>query len=142
MLSPVLLDCLRTWWRTARANGWMLNGGWLFPGQDPADPISPSFPSPENDKGAIGRLYRLRIYYQLYCKKLRIYSAGYEFILAKHAIQDFIVLFKTLLSRNNNNTYQPDSRSGVAVILWMLKSAPLNSSSASRRMPTNFFSTP
>ena len=40
MLSPVLLDCLRTWWRTARANGWMLNGGWLFPGQDPADPIS------------------------------------------------------------------------------------------------------
>ncbi|OHC27394.1 MAG: integrase, partial [Pseudomonadales bacterium RIFCSPHIGHO2_02_FULL_60_43] len=40
MLSPVLLECLRTWWRTARAAGWMLNGGWLFPGQDPADPIS------------------------------------------------------------------------------------------------------
>jgi site-specific recombinase XerD len=40
MLSPVLLDCLRTWWRTARANGWILNGGWLFPGQDPANPLS------------------------------------------------------------------------------------------------------
>ncbi len=40
MLSPVLLDGLRTWWRTARANGWVLNGGWLFPGQDPANPIS------------------------------------------------------------------------------------------------------
>jgi integrase/recombinase XerD len=40
MLSPVLLESLRTWWRTARAAGWMLNGGWLFPGQDPADPIS------------------------------------------------------------------------------------------------------
>lgn len=36
MLSPVLLESLRTWWRAAR----MLNGGWLFPGQDPADPIS------------------------------------------------------------------------------------------------------
>ena len=40
MLSPVLLENLRTWWRTARANGWMLNGGWLFPGQDPADPLT------------------------------------------------------------------------------------------------------
>jgi len=40
MLSPVLLESLRTWWRAARAKGWMLNGGWLFPGQDPADPIS------------------------------------------------------------------------------------------------------
>ena len=40
MLSPVLLESLRTWWRAARAAGWMLNGGWLFPGQDPADPIS------------------------------------------------------------------------------------------------------
>ncbi|MBK7366112.1 MAG: site-specific integrase [Nitrosomonas sp.] len=40
MLSPVLLENLRTWWRTARANGWVLNGGWLFPGQDPANPLS------------------------------------------------------------------------------------------------------
>jgi site-specific recombinase XerD len=40
MLSPVLLESLRAWWRAARAAGWMLNGGWLFPGQDPADPIS------------------------------------------------------------------------------------------------------
>lgn len=40
MLSPVLLESLRAWWRAARANGWMLNGGWLFPGQDPSNPIS------------------------------------------------------------------------------------------------------
>jgi len=40
MLSPVLLECLRTWWRTARAEGRMLNGGWLFPGLNPIDPLS------------------------------------------------------------------------------------------------------
>lgn len=40
MLSPVLLECLRTWWRTARAEGKMLNGGWLFPGQNPLNPLS------------------------------------------------------------------------------------------------------
>ncbi len=40
MLSPVLLECLRTWWKTARAQGKMLPGGWLFPGQNPIDPMS------------------------------------------------------------------------------------------------------
>jgi integrase/recombinase XerD len=40
MLSPVLLDCLRTWWRTARAERRMLNGGWLFPGMNPVNPLS------------------------------------------------------------------------------------------------------
>jgi integrase/recombinase XerD len=40
MLSPVLLDCLRSWWRTARAGGLMLNGGWLFPGMNPVNPLS------------------------------------------------------------------------------------------------------
>jgi site-specific recombinase XerD len=40
MLSPVLLDCLRTWWHTARAGGLMLNGGWLFPGMNPVNPLS------------------------------------------------------------------------------------------------------
>lgn len=38
--------------------------------------------------------------------------------------------------------HQPDSRSGVALILCMLKSAPLNSCSASRRMPTIFLISP
>ena len=32
MLSPVLLERLRAWWRVARAQGKMLDGGWLFPG--------------------------------------------------------------------------------------------------------------
>ena len=40
MLSPVLLERLRTWWRFARAQGKMLDGGWLFPGQQPIDAIS------------------------------------------------------------------------------------------------------
>lgn len=40
MLSPALLDCLRAWWKTARAEGKILRGGWLFPGQNPVDPLS------------------------------------------------------------------------------------------------------
>ncbi len=34
MLSPSLLELLRTWWRTARPQGW------LFPGRDPAQPMT------------------------------------------------------------------------------------------------------
>jgi integrase/recombinase XerD len=34
MLSPELLELLRAWWRKARPKGW------LFPGRDPAQPIS------------------------------------------------------------------------------------------------------
>ncbi|MCC8405328.1 site-specific integrase [Paraburkholderia sp. MMS20-SJTN17] len=40
MLSPVLLERLRLWWRVARAQGTMLDGGWLFPGMDPVDPLT------------------------------------------------------------------------------------------------------
>jgi site-specific recombinase XerD len=41
MLSPVMLERLRTWWRVARAQGKMPAGGWLFPGLNPIDPLSP-----------------------------------------------------------------------------------------------------
>ena len=41
MLSPVLLERLRYWWRVARAQGKMLDGGWLFPGLDPIESLSP-----------------------------------------------------------------------------------------------------
>ena len=34
MLSPVLLQRLRSWWRIAHAQGKILPGGWLFPGLD------------------------------------------------------------------------------------------------------------
>jgi site-specific recombinase XerD len=34
MLSPSLLDLLRTWWKAARPQGW------LFPGRDPAQPMT------------------------------------------------------------------------------------------------------
>jgi len=40
MLSPVLLKCLRVWWQAAHAKGKMLDGGWLFPGQNPINPMS------------------------------------------------------------------------------------------------------
>ena len=40
MLSPVLLERLRTWWRVAHAQGKLLEGGWLFPGQQPINPLS------------------------------------------------------------------------------------------------------
>jgi site-specific recombinase XerD len=40
MLSPLLLERLRAWWRVARAKGKMLDGGWLFPGQNPVNPMS------------------------------------------------------------------------------------------------------
>jgi integrase/recombinase XerD len=40
MLSPVLLDRLRAWWRVGRAQGNMLPNGWLFPGLNPMDQLS------------------------------------------------------------------------------------------------------
>ncbi len=40
MLAPVLLERLRTWWRVARAQGKMLDGGWLFPGLNPIESLS------------------------------------------------------------------------------------------------------
>jgi len=41
MLSPVVLQRLRAWWRVGHAQGKMLPGGWLFPGLDPLDPLTP-----------------------------------------------------------------------------------------------------
>jgi site-specific recombinase XerD len=40
MLSPLLLERLRVWWRVARAQGKMLDGGWLFPGRDPIEALT------------------------------------------------------------------------------------------------------
>ena len=40
MLAPVLLERLRAWWRVARAQGKMLDGGWLFPGLNPIESLS------------------------------------------------------------------------------------------------------
>ena len=41
MLSPALLGLLRAWWRDGHRRGKMLPNGWLFPGRDPVDPLSP-----------------------------------------------------------------------------------------------------
>jgi site-specific recombinase XerD len=40
MLSPMLLEYLRAWWRAGRAQGKLLDGGWLFPGQNPVKAMS------------------------------------------------------------------------------------------------------
>ncbi len=40
MLSPALLGILRAWWREGQAKRQMLPGGWLFPGQNPVNPLS------------------------------------------------------------------------------------------------------
>jgi integrase/recombinase XerD len=41
MLSPVLLERLRAWWRVGHAQGKILPNGWLFPGLDPTNPVTP-----------------------------------------------------------------------------------------------------
>ncbi|MDQ2802979.1 MAG: site-specific integrase [Pseudomonadota bacterium] len=40
LLSPDLLGLLRAWWQEGRQKGVMRLDGWLFPGQDPAQPIT------------------------------------------------------------------------------------------------------
>jgi site-specific recombinase XerD len=39
-LSEPLLEWLRAWWLAARERGVMLPGGWLFPGQNPVNPLT------------------------------------------------------------------------------------------------------
>jgi site-specific recombinase XerD len=40
MLSLDLLELLRAWWRAGHQRGIMLPGGWLFPGQNPINPLT------------------------------------------------------------------------------------------------------
>jgi integrase/recombinase XerD len=40
MLSPLMLGRLRSWYRIARTQGKMLEGGWLFPGLNPVRPLT------------------------------------------------------------------------------------------------------
>ena len=40
MLSDPLLDLLRAWWLAARERGVILPAGWLFPGQNPVNPLT------------------------------------------------------------------------------------------------------
>ena len=40
MLSPALLKLLRAWYRHAQSQRKMLPGGWLFPGQNPVNPLT------------------------------------------------------------------------------------------------------
>ena len=40
LLSPELLTILRQWYREGQMNNKLLPGGWLFPGQNPVNPLS------------------------------------------------------------------------------------------------------
>jgi integrase/recombinase XerD len=40
MLSPVLLAIARGWWREGHSKVLLFEGGWLFPGQNPVNPLS------------------------------------------------------------------------------------------------------
>lgn len=40
MLSPTVLTLLRNWYRAGQSQHKMLPGGWLFPGQDPVNPMT------------------------------------------------------------------------------------------------------
>ncbi len=40
-LSPVMLEALRIYWKDAQAKGKVLKGGWLFPGMQPINPMTP-----------------------------------------------------------------------------------------------------
>jgi integrase/recombinase XerD len=40
MLSPVLLERLRAWWRLGHSQGKTLPNGWLFSGMDVTDPVT------------------------------------------------------------------------------------------------------
>ncbi len=40
MLSPIVLQRLRAWWRIGHAQGKIFPNGWLFPGLDPMEPLS------------------------------------------------------------------------------------------------------
>ena len=39
-LSPALYNILRQWWKAGRKKEKLLKGGWLFPGQNPVNPLS------------------------------------------------------------------------------------------------------
>ena len=41
MLSPTMLKILRAWYRDGRASGTLLSSGWLFPGQNPVNSMTP-----------------------------------------------------------------------------------------------------
>ena len=40
LLSPAMLEVLRRWWCEGHRHGKMLPGGWLFPGQNPVNPLT------------------------------------------------------------------------------------------------------
>jgi site-specific recombinase XerD len=40
MLSPLLFEWLRVWWRATYAQGKILTNGWLFPGLNPMNPLT------------------------------------------------------------------------------------------------------
>ncbi len=40
VLPPLLLERLRIWWRYAKRRSQVIDGGWVFPGREPINPVS------------------------------------------------------------------------------------------------------
>ena len=78
MLSPVLLERLRTWWRVARAQGKMLEGGWLFPGLNPIEPFSARQLNRAVHAAALAARIDKRVSMHTLATQLRHASAGAE----------------------------------------------------------------
>ena len=79
MLSPVLLERLRAWWRLGHAQGKILPGGWLFPGLDPTDHVTRAAAQPRRPPGR-GRRPGIdkRVTPHIAAPQLRHPSAGAE----------------------------------------------------------------
>ena len=78
MLSPKLLELLRAWWLDGRAQGKMLPGGWLFPGQNPVNPMTYPSAQPALPRGGgCGRTRQTRIFAH-FAPQLRDPVAGTE----------------------------------------------------------------
>ncbi|WP_235430448.1 tyrosine-type recombinase/integrase [Cupriavidus pauculus] len=71
MLSPVLLERLRTWWRVAHPQGKMLEGGWLFPGLNPIESLSTrQLNRPRRRTGRRDRQARIHAYWHSFATHL------------------------------------------------------------------------
>jgi integrase/recombinase XerD len=85
MLSPTLLELLRSWYRYGIAQNRILPKGWLFPGQNPVNPLSArqlnrgfhqALDAANIDKKVT--LHSLRLYLQHTCLSLMSISASYK----------------------------------------------------------------
>ena len=77
MLSPTLLELLRAWWRQGQSQRKMLPGGWLFPGQNPVNPLSTR---------QLNRAFHLALHAAEIDKRVSLHSLRHSF--ATHLLEE------------------------------------------------------